>query len=549
MNTNRCTGLGIWATLVALAVLSAPVLAGSRVALVIGNASYAHAPLLANPVNDASDVGAALGRLGFSVTRLEDADYATLRRGLQEFTRTASGSELALVFYAGHGIEVDQRNYLVPVDARLASDQDVEFETVPLELVLRSVERSSGLALVILDACRENPFAASMRRAGARRSIGRGLARVEPSGSTLVAYAAKGGTVASDGSGRNSPYTEALLAHLEEPSVEVMYMFRKVRDAVLSSTGRRQEPFVYGSLSSEEVYLGAAGAASPAPSVEPAPAIDSGATRITAERLALERVFWESVKDSDDPADIEAYRNKFPDGMFDALALNRLERLGALATPPTRPEQVAPAEPIPEPSSLEHRIPDPASLSIPAGNQWGYPGVGKFAGHDASRYEGEFFDHNPHGRGTYTWADGSRYKGRFRAGELHGRGTYTFPDGRAWTCEWRENAVVTGSCDHDLAAARTWKARDRLWAIEMKMPEGYVDAIVNHPTGATRLRCRGAVGTAGDIDLKCVPERGYAVGTLQLVGTFPDLELRDDSPYYGGASFSFELDTESQGSD
>ena len=160
-----------------------------------------------------------------------------------------------MVYYAGHGIEVDQRNYLVPVDAELGSDHDVEYETVPLDLVVRAAERASGLRLVILDACRDNPFAASMRRAGTTRSIGRGLARVEPAGSTLVAYAAKGGTVAADGDGRNSPYTEALLAHLEEPGLEVGMMFRRVRDAVLASTRRRQEPFVYGSLSSEMVYL------------------------------------------------------------------------------------------------------------------------------------------------------------------------------------------------------------------------------------------------------------------------------------------------------
>ena len=190
--------------------------AAPRVALVIGNASYAHAPALANPLNDAADVGAALGRLGFEVTRLENADRSSLWSGLQEFALAASASEVAVVFYAGHGIEVDQRNFLVPVDARLASDQEVEFEAVPLELVSRAVERASGLRLVVLDACRENPFASRMQRAGATRSIGRGLARAEPPGDTLVAYAAKEGTVAADGDGRNSPYSEALLAHLEE---------------------------------------------------------------------------------------------------------------------------------------------------------------------------------------------------------------------------------------------------------------------------------------------------------------------------------------------
>ena len=325
----------------ALLVMSAgPVSASQRVALVIGNASYAHAPALANPLNDAADIGAALGRLGFSVTRIENAGQLELRRGLQEFALAASASEVAVVFYAGHGIEVDQRNFLVPVDARLASDQDVEFEAVPLDLVSRAVERASGLRLVILDACRENPFAVNMQRAGATRSIGRGLARVEPSGETLVAYAAKEGTVASDGSGRNSPYSEALLAHLEEPGLEVGLMFRKVRDAVLASTGGRQQPFVYGSLSSRGVYL----AAAPAP-VVPAPgSSDVGdeaaservaAERLAAERLAVERelLFWESIKDSDEPADFRAYLGLYPDGEYEALARNRLSRLEASEGP------------------------------------------------------------------------------------------------------------------------------------------------------------------------------------------------------------------------
>ena len=199
-----------------LQFLYTPVWASQRVALVIGNAAYEHAPGLANPLNDAGDLGAALGRLGFKVTRLDNAGYDKMRRGLRAFTRAASTAEVALVFYAGHGIEVDKRNFLIPVDARLQSDREVEFETVSLDLVSRAVEGASGLGLVILDACRDNPFAAAMKRSGAKRSIGRGLARVEPSGETLVAYAAKGGSVAADGRGRNSPYTTALLAHVEE---------------------------------------------------------------------------------------------------------------------------------------------------------------------------------------------------------------------------------------------------------------------------------------------------------------------------------------------
>ena len=140
-----------------LTMFAAPAWAQQRVALVIGNGSYAHAPALANPLNDAADIGGALERLGFKVTRIENAGYSELRRGLQQFALAASASEMAAVFYAGHGIEVDRRNFLVPVDARLLSDADVEFETVPLDLLMRAVERTRGLRLIILDACRDNP--------------------------------------------------------------------------------------------------------------------------------------------------------------------------------------------------------------------------------------------------------------------------------------------------------------------------------------------------------------------------------------------------------
>ena len=152
------------AVILLLSLLAAPAWAQQRVALVIGNGSYAHAPSLANPLNDAADIGASLQRLGFAVTRIENADQVTLRRGLQQFALAASASEMAAVFYAGHGIEVDRRNFLVPVDARLLSDADVEFETVPLDLLMRTVERTRGLRLIILDACRDNPFAVAMQR-------------------------------------------------------------------------------------------------------------------------------------------------------------------------------------------------------------------------------------------------------------------------------------------------------------------------------------------------------------------------------------------------
>ena len=348
-----------------LSLLVNPAAAGQRVALVIGNASYAHASSLANPLNDATDIGAALDRLGFAVTRLDNAGYSDLRRGLQQFSLAASASEMAVVFYAGHGIEVDKRNFLIPVDARLLHDADVEFETVPLDLLSRAVERAKGLRLIILDACRDNPFAVAMQRSGATRSIGRGLASVEPSGETLVAYAAKEGTVAADGEGRNSPYTSALLAHLEEPGLEVGLMFRKVRDAVLAATGGRQEPFVYGSLSSEGAYLTARPEPEPAP--PPAPEtvkVKSGddtktpdPDQVVDRRISAEKelLFWESVKDSRKPQELQAYLDRYPEGTYAVLARSRLKGLIGpnekpdvhVAVTPDEPERVVSPEPAP----------------------------------------------------------------------------------------------------------------------------------------------------------------------------------------------------------
>ena len=187
-----------------LGVAVAPAWAGQRVALVIGNAAYTHAPTLATPVNDASDVGAALERLGFAVTHVENADQAALLSSLRGFATLAGTADVAVAFYAGHGVAVAERNFLVPTDARLSSEQDIEFETVPLALVERALERARAVRVIILDASRENPFVSSMREAGAIRSIGQGLARVEPSAGTLVALAAQAGMVAAESQGRNS---------------------------------------------------------------------------------------------------------------------------------------------------------------------------------------------------------------------------------------------------------------------------------------------------------------------------------------------------------
>ncbi len=184
--------------------------AAPRVALVIGNGNYRAAGPLPNPQNDAGAVSKALNAVGFTVVVAHDLSREQFASVLKDFSAMADSAEWAVIYYAGHGIELGGNNYLVPVDAKFASDRDVSLEAVTLEQVLQSVEGASKLRLVILDACRDNPFAKKMIRSSASRSVGKGLGNIEPEGTTLVAYAAKHGQTAEDGTGRNSPYASAL---------------------------------------------------------------------------------------------------------------------------------------------------------------------------------------------------------------------------------------------------------------------------------------------------------------------------------------------------
>ena len=230
--------------------------AEKRVALVIGNALYKHADPLKNPVNDARAIGAALTRLGFTGTKPRlNLDYDGLRQALQAFGVEADGADMAVLYFAGHGVEVDGRNFLIPVDAKLERPKSVDFQTASLDQALNAVDGARQLRLIILDACRNSPFRARMLGAGGARSIGTGLRSIEPGGNVLVAYAAKHGTVALDGKGGNSPYAEALLSHIEKPGIEIGKLFREIRDDVLTRTGNAQEPYTYGSLGRDDVYL------------------------------------------------------------------------------------------------------------------------------------------------------------------------------------------------------------------------------------------------------------------------------------------------------
>ncbi|SFV17297.1 Uncharacterized protein, contains caspase domain [Bradyrhizobium arachidis] len=223
--------------------------------------------------------------------------------------------DVAVVYYAGHGIEIDGINYLIPVDAVLDRDRDVYDEALSLERVLVAVEPAKKLRLVILDACRDNPFTRSMKRTLASRAVGRGLAKVEPtSPNTLIAFASKAGSTASDGDGKYSPFTRALVNHVAKPGLDVRKAFGYVRDDVLKSTGNKQEPYLYGSLGGDDLPLVPAKPAATGPQADPQTAVRRD------YELALQigtRDVW------------TAFLAQYPDGFYASLAKGQLARIAA----------------------------------------------------------------------------------------------------------------------------------------------------------------------------------------------------------------------------
>jgi tetratricopeptide (TPR) repeat protein len=228
---------------------------GRRIALVIGNSAYAAVAALSNPPRDTELLAAVLRRTGFETVKLvSDLGREKFVEALQAFAREAEQADWAVIYFAGHGIEIDGINYLVPIDARLETDRDVQFEAISLDQVLAAVEGARKLHLVMLDACRNNPFMPRMRATTATRAVSRGLAPMEPASGTLVVYAAKHGQTALDGSAGNSPFAAALAKNLPTPGIEINKLFRLVRDDVMAATDGRQEPFTYGSLPGREDY-------------------------------------------------------------------------------------------------------------------------------------------------------------------------------------------------------------------------------------------------------------------------------------------------------
>ena len=300
-----------------------------RIALVIGNGAYENVPELRNPRNDSADLAAALTAVGFEVLLHTDQTQGSMLDTFRGFRRSSNGAEIALIYFAGHGIEIDRQNYLLPVDAVLETDSDINFEAVPLETMMFAAGGATRLSMVIVDACRNNPFSASMHRSDSSRSIGRGLSAVEPTKNTLVAYAAKEGTTAADGAGRNSPYASALIESLQHPNLEVGLMMRRVRDDVLNSTGGQQEPFVYGSLSAEQIFLNDTRVLSP---VEPESVVAK-----EPNASAAEIAFWQSISGNSETSELQSYLDLYPNGLFTELARARIGNIGGVTPQPEDP--------------------------------------------------------------------------------------------------------------------------------------------------------------------------------------------------------------------
>jgi hypothetical protein len=338
--------------------------ADQRVALVIGNSAYQNVPKLPNPVNDARAVTALFKRAGFDVVESRpDLGISNLKRALRDFTDLAAQADVAVVYYAGHGMEVDGNNYLVPVDAVLERDVDVEDETVSVDRVMKALEPVKRLRLVILDACRDNPFTRSMKRTMNSRSIGRGLAKVEVlTSDTLIAFAAKAGSTAMDGDGKNSPFTSALLKHLATPGLDVRLALGRVRDDVMKATSNRQEPFVYGSLGGSEVPL-----VPPADSKVAAPAEPPHDSLADMRR---DYEFFERVGTKDA---WEEFLQIYPSGPYAVLARQQMAKLSAAekidrARPPPT-ENIGGSEKPADPTSTPFQIataPADVAISRPA---------------------------------------------------------------------------------------------------------------------------------------------------------------------------------------
>ena len=324
-------------TLAVVAILLSrvsPALAGvqaeKRVALVIGNGAYQNAPRLDNAVLDASAVANAFRKLGFEVVDGYDLDIAGMRAKVGEFSGDLPGAKSAVIYYAGHGISVDEENYLIPTDIALRSPTDLDLGAISVSLVLKQMKREDRVNVVILDACRDNPFAEALARSKTRSIVGeRGLSRIDGdlARGTLIAFASDPKSTALDGPpGEHSPFTAAFLDHVFDPGVPIDTVMSRVRTEVWQKTNHDQLPWVNTSLIGDYIL-------NPQLAPEPAQNGAAEAAKVEApparlpERQSEEDLLWESAQHSNLRADYQAYLEAFPNGFFAKMAMNQIAAL------------------------------------------------------------------------------------------------------------------------------------------------------------------------------------------------------------------------------
>jgi uncharacterized caspase-like protein len=272
-----------------------------RVALVVGVSAYQHANRLPNTLNDARSIAASLTVLGFDVETITDPDRNGLETAVRRLGDRARGADVSLFYYAGHALEYGGQNWLVPIQADLHTERDVRFETLDVDAVIEQMQGQSRVSLLILDSCRDNPFRHALEGNVRGMMASRGLAAQPGAAGTLIVYATAPGQVAEDGNGPHSPFTSALLHHLEDPGVEIRTVITTVRAEVRKATMGTQVPWDSSSL--------------------------EGQFFLRPVAADLETIYWESVRSSTDSADLQAYLSRYPNGVFAELARNRIARL------------------------------------------------------------------------------------------------------------------------------------------------------------------------------------------------------------------------------